>query len=166
MIAMNRIVMLGALIGMSALLPACGLSPVDQGQPVNLGPDEGVAAIVIDSLDTLSQISFDPVGHDGKTLSIMGAPKGVTLYVFVVPAGTYCVAGFHFGVWSFHASDPKHGTCFDVLAGKIAYSGNVAPRAASGTDIRTYQNYNWPAFKDMLKQQYPDLAVKYPLATP
>lgn len=166
MVSMKKIAILAALVGMSGLLFACGLSPVDQGQSVNLGPNEGVAAIAIDSLDVLSQISFDPVDNGGKPLSIMNAPKGVTLYVFVVPAGTYCEAMFHFGKWAFHARDPKHGTCFDVLPGKIAYSGNIAPRAVSARDIRTYQNYDWQGFEAMLKQQYPDIAAKYPLVTP
>lgn len=166
MMNMNRIAILGALIGITVGLSACGLAPVEPGEPVALGPNDGIAAVVIDSLDLLSQISFEPVGHDAKTLAITDAPKGVTLYMFVVPAGTYCVAGFHFGSWSFHSVDPKHGTCFDVLAGKIAYSGNVAPRAVNGGSVRTYQNYDWPAFEAKLKKEYPDIAAKYPLVTP
>ena len=162
----NRIATLAVMLGLATLLPGCGLAPIEQGQQVSLGPNEGVAAVVIDSLDLLSQISFDAVGHDAKPLAITDAPKGISLYVFVVPAGTYCSSGFHFGNWSFHSIDPHHTGCFDVIAGKIAYSGNIAPRAVGPNDIRTYQNYDWRGFEEMLKKQYPDIAAKYPLVTP
>jgi hypothetical protein len=162
----SKIAALVGTIGLVSLLFGCGSAPIEQGQQVTLGPNEGVAAVVIDTLDVLDQISFDAVGHDAKPLAITNAPKGISLYVFVVPAGTYCSSGFHFGNWAFHSLDPKHGACFDVLAGKIAYSGDIGPRAFSKNDIRTYQNYDWPRFEEMLKKQYPDLAAKYPLVTP
>lgn len=155
-------------VGLAAAiaLAGCGLAPIEKGQPVKLGPNDGIAAVVIDSLDNLDQMMIQGTDKNGITLKISNAPVGLHLYVFVVPAGTYCLSRFSLGFATIEQNDQKHGVCFDVIAGKIAYSGNLAPRAYGQNDLRTDQEYDWKAFEAKLKAEYPDLAARYPIVTP
>lgn len=151
------------------LLAGCGvagLPPIGKGQSPALGPNQGIAAVVVDSLDPLNQIALDPTEGDGPGMDIPTAPAGVHMYIFVMPVGHYCLTSFWFGSTRLHQNDQKHGICFDVLADKIAYSGNIAPRAYGPGDLRTNQNYDWKGFEAALKADYPDLAAKYPIVAP
>ena len=152
-----------------AFLAGCGsagLPPIEKGQTPVLAPNQGVAVVVMDTLDTLNQISVEPTEGDGPSMNIPKTPIGVNMYVFVVPAGHYCLTSFWLGSTRIHQSDEKHGICFDVIAGKTAYSGNIAPRAYGPSDLRTNQNYDWRGFEAAMKADYPDIVAKYPIVTP
>src|SRR5574337_334255 len=97
------------------------------------------------------------------TIEIQHVEVGVHLFVFVVPPGSYCVTRYSYGNYYITQNDPKHGVCFYVIAGKIAYSGNLAPRGYNGK-VYVDQNYESSAFQKMLKTQYPKLAI-YPVVT-
>lgn len=166
-----------AVAMLAVLLAGCGLAPVDKGQSVSLGPNQGIAAVVLDALNPLVQVTLESSDPKGATLAIPNAPIGVTMYLFVVPAGRYCLSRYSVGMTNVRSDDPGHGDCFDVVAGKVAYSGHLAPRAFNsggtwvknqlvGYDIRTLQNFQWDDFQKMLKDQYPQIAAQYPIATP
>jgi hypothetical protein len=118
------------------------------------------------SLDPLKQISINSTDKGGQTLKIPYVPAGTTLNVFATPAGTYCVAEYYFQFIRITLNDQKHGVCFDVIPGKIAYSGNITPSADSPNDIETYQTYDWKGFEAKLKSEYPTLAAQYPIVKP
>ncbi len=148
----------------AALLAGCGTNPVTPDQDVTLQPGYGIAAVVFDTLDVLNSVTIKSPDRNGTELAVGFVDKGVHLNVYAVPAGTYCLVKFHTAFYKITQDDPTHGVCFDVVAGKVAYSGNLAPRAR-GQTLWTYQNYDWPAFEKMFKEQYPKLA-SYPLVTP
>jgi len=158
---------LSALVatGVILLSSGCGLDPVQPDQEVVLQSDQGIAAVVIDSLDPLNAIYIKAADNDSApTIEIQHVNAGVHLFVFVVPPGSYCVTRYSYLNYYITQNDPKHGVCFDVIAGKIAYSGNLAPRGYQGK-IYVEQNYEWSAFQKMLKDHYPKLAA-YSVVTP
>lgn len=161
-----RLLLYGLLA--AAILPicGCGVAPIERGDAVTLGPTEGIAAVVIDTLDDVTQLEVDGTDKGGVELKIPSAPKGVDMYVFAAPAGTYCLANFHYGRILIFMKDQKHGVCFDVIPGKIAYSGNIAPRAFGEGRIITAQNYQWGWFESALNKDYPKLTAAYPVVTP
>ena len=156
----------GAATIFALFVTGCGLAPVSQGQAITLGPNEGVAAVVMDTLDPLQSIMFQGTDKDGATLRISSVPKGVTLNLFVVPAGHYCLTQFSLGGHELDQNDTEHGVCFDVIAGQTAYSGNLAPRAYGPNNLRTDQNYDWVGIKRKLQADYPEVVAKYALVTP
>lgn len=146
-------------------LAGCGLDPVQPDQAITLQSDQGIAAVVIDSLDPLNAIYIKSADNDSApTIEIQHVDVGIHLFVFVVPPGSYCVTRYSYGNYYITQNDPKHGVCFYVIAGKIAYSGNLAPRGYNGK-VYVDQNYEWSAFQKMLRDQYPKLAG-YPVVTP
>jgi hypothetical protein len=147
------------------LLAGCGgTEPVHPDQEVALQPGDGVAAVVFDTLDSLNSIVIKSPDHKDQELSVGFVDKGIHMLVFEVPAGTYCLSKFHTGFYVFTQKDQTHGICWDVVPGKVAYSGNLAPRAY-GQDVFTGQNYDWAMFKKNFKEQYPKLA-NFPIVTP
>lgn len=161
----SRSISIPTLAGLLLLLAGCGLDPVQPDQAITLQPGQGIAAVVIDSLDPLNAFYIKSADNESApAIKIQHVDVGVHLYIFVVPAGSYCVTRFSSGNYSITQDDPKHGVCFYVIAGKIAYSGNLAPRGYNGK-VYVDQNYEWSAFQKMLKDQYPKL-VDYPVVTP
>jgi hypothetical protein len=152
------------LSGVVMLAGCGGMDSVKPDQDVTLQPGHGIAAVVMDTLDPLNAVSIKSPDNKDVELEISHVDVGVHMSVFVVPAGSYCLTKFFTGSYVFTQDDQTHGICFDVVPGKVAYSGNLAPRAY-GQNTRTDQNYNWPAFEKMFKEQYPKLA-NYPIVTP
>jgi len=147
-----------AVIGLGVLLLAgCGTDPVSPDQDVSLQPGYGVAAVVFDNLDVLTAVTIKSPDPKGGEVDISYVGKGVTMFVYTLPAGSYCLTHFNTAFYRFTQDDMTHGICFDVVAGKVAYSGNLAPRAV-GRDTKTFQNYYWAAFEKSFKDQYPKLA--------
>lgn len=151
------------LLAAAVLDQGCSLAPVRPGQAVDPGPNQGIAAVVMDSLDELQQVAIDRANGGGESLSIAEVPKGVHLYLFVVSAGDYCFTSFHFGLLYFHPTDMSGRVCFKVTAGKIAYSGNVGPRVFGKDDTRIGRDDRRREFEQKLNAEYPGLAARYPI---
>jgi|SRR5579863_4458 len=149
----------------AALLAGCGIDPVQPNQDVAMAANYGIAAVVLDTLDPVNNF-YIKSADDPKApeIEVTRVQPGVTLFVYDVPAGSYCVVHYQIANFNIDQNDPTHGSCFDVVAGKVAYSGNLAPRGHNGK-IYIYQNYDWLAFEKMLKEQYPKLA-SIPIVTP
>ncbi|HEY3644485.1 MAG TPA: hypothetical protein VGM16_04035 [Gammaproteobacteria bacterium] len=148
----------------SLLLTGCGTDAIQPDQEITLQSGDGIAAVVFDNLDQLTAVNIDSADGKGKDISIGLVDKGVHMFVFEVPAGSYCLTHFNTAFYRFTQNDLTHGICFDVVPGKVAYSGNFAPRAY-GQSTQTNQNYDWPWFQKVFKEQYPKLA-QYPIVTP
>lgn len=146
------------------LLGGCGgVDPVQPDQNVALPEGYGIAAVGFDTLDSLNAIDIGASDPKGVKLGVNYVDKGVHLFVFAVPSGTYCLRSFHTGFYKFWTLNPLDD-CFDVIAGKVAYSGNYTPRAY-GRSVKTPQMYDWPTFEKSFKEQYPKLA-NLPIVTP
>src|SRR6478752_3989776 len=87
-----------------ALLAGCGATDdalVKPDQDITLQPNQGFAAIVMDTLDSLSVTTIK--SPDTKVELDLGyVDKGIHMYVYAVPAGTYCLVRFNTGFWRFH----------------------------------------------------------------
>lgn len=149
--------------GMIVLSGCGGVDPVQPDQNVALQPGYGIAAVGFDTLDPLNAIDLRSADPNGVQLGVSFVDKGSHLFVFAVPAGSYCLRSFHTGFYKFWTID-SHDDCFDVVAGKVAYSGNYTPRAY-GKSVQTPQMYDWAAFEKTFKDQYPKLA-SLPIVTP
>jgi len=157
-----------------ALLTGCasvlGQPPISPGQSVRLQPGEGIAALLMDTYDPVTQVRLESPDEKNPVLVLPSMAAGRTLALFAVPAGVYCLKQFNSGRFQFRSRGLDVG-CFQVTAGHISYSGNMVPmddpRPTSGAHgAVTDQQYQATAFLDLLKQQYPEMAAAYPTAGP
>lgn len=162
------------LSGSGCLLSGCATlsaqAPIYPGQSVQLQPGEGVAALLMDTLDPVTQVLVVSTDDKGPTLDLPSMPAGRTLALFTAPAGTYCLKQFFYGRYHFRSKKLELG-CFQVSAGHISYSGSIKPTAgrdpATGEDAALVdQTYEPSVFLALLKQQYPQMMAAYPTAGP
>ena len=145
------------------LLTGCAsLTPLSHDGPVHLTPNQGLAALVIDTLDPLTDVEVEPRSA-GPRLAVPSVPVGRDVYLFPVPAGTYCMTRFKYSTLSLSGPNGVLG-CFAVRAGQLSYSGTLAPRVEDGTPV-THQVQDPQGFRILLQQQYPQVAKQFP-ATP
>jgi hypothetical protein len=146
--------LIGSLV---SLLSACASAPLSQDQSVTLYPDQGLAAVMIDTLDPISQVTFRGTG---AKLLVAAVPPGIGLYLFPTRAGRYCMTGFHYANFDFTAERGLQ-QCFQVRAGELSYSGTLAPRVEDGKPV-TRQVQDPQGFRVLLEQQYPMVAKQFP----
>jgi hypothetical protein len=149
--------------GLTALLGACASAPLSQDQSVSLWPDQGLAAVMIDTLDPISQVSFQQQDGGAKLLVAAVSP-GIGLYLFPTRAGRYCMTRFHYANFDF-AAEKGAQQCFQVTAGKLSYSGTLAPRVEDGKPV-TRQVQDPQGFRVLLEQDYPTVAKQFPAPQP
>lgn len=142
----------------TALLCACAVTPLPQDQAVALSKDQGLAAVMIDTLDPLSEVSFQQPGGAGK-LVVAAVPAGINIYLFPTRAGRYCITGFHFASLDFKVRGASG--CFQVSAGQLSYSGTLAPRVEEGRPV-THQVMDLQGFRVLLGEHYPTVARQFP----
>ncbi|HEY3644910.1 MAG TPA: hypothetical protein VGM16_06175, partial [Gammaproteobacteria bacterium] len=87
-------------------------------------------------------------------------PPGIGLYLFPTRAGRYCMTGFHYANFDFSAESGVR-QCFEVRAGKLSYSGTLAPRVEDGKPV-TRQVQDPQGFRVLLEERYPILAKQFP----
>src|SRR5882724_1646486 len=159
------------LLGAS-LLAGCAVlnsqPPITPGQSAQLQPGEGIAALVMDTLDPVTQVLLVSTDDKGPTLDLPSMPAGRTLALFPVPTGVYCLKQFSYGRYRFYSKKLELG-CFQVTEGHISYSGSIKPTAgrdpATGEDGAMIEQAYEPAiFMALLKQQYPQVLAAYPTA--
>ena len=121
---------------MSALaLSACAsLAPLAHDGPVQLAPNQGLAAVVIDTLDPLTDVEGESRNGRGPKLLVASVPEGRDVFLFPVPAGTYCMTRFKYSTLSLSGPNGVLG-CFQVRAGELSYSGTLAPRVEDGKPV-------------------------------
>jgi hypothetical protein len=151
----------GLTIGMAAaaIVAGCSIQPIKQDQSIVLDPDQGLAAVEFETLDPISEVFIRPAGDGGKSLEIAAVPTGQSLYLFQVPAGHYCFQQFHYGNIEFFGQGADVA-CFQVPAGQLGYSGSLSPLVTLGKVI-IHQNYDYQAFRQLLKHQYPKIADQF-----
>jgi len=145
---------------LAALLCGCATAPLPQDQRVTLRPDQGLAAVMIDSLDPITQVTFQ---GGGSKLVVASVLPGIRLYLFPTRAGRYCLTHFHYANFDF-AAEGSLQQCFQVTAGKLSYSGTLAPRVEDDKPV-TRQVQDPQGFRVLLEQQYPTVAKQFPPPT-
>lgn len=165
-----RALFLSAAAVLSGCASVGGQLPIAPGQAVQLQPGEGIAALLMDTYDPVSQVRLESPDDKNPTLVLPSMPAGRALALFEVPAGIYCLKQFNSGRFQFRSRSFDVG-CFHVSAGHISYSGNMVPtddpHPTSGAHgALTDQQYQPTVFLALLKQQYPQLMAAYPTAGP
>ena len=151
---MRRLATISCLV---LLLCACTTAPLAQDQAVTLARDQGLAAVMIDTLDPLTEVTFQQQGG-GRKLVVAAVPAGIDIYLFPTRAGRYCMTHFHFASFDFTTQGAPE--CFQVSAGQLSYSGTLAPRVENGKPV-TRQVQDLPGFRILLQQQYPQVAKQF-----
>lgn len=149
---------LAAVSGLVSLLCACAAAPLPQDQPVTLARDQGLAAVMLDTLDPLTQVTFQQQGG-GRKLVVPVVPAGINIYLFPTRAGRYCMTRFHFASFDFTTQGVQE--CFQVSAGQLSYSGTLAPRVEAGRPV-THQVMDPQGFRVLLGEHYPSIARQFP----
>jgi TPR repeat protein len=145
----------------SVVLVGCGTTPVEHDQAIVLAPNQGIAAIVTDLGEDITQVHIEPAPDSlGKTLLIPDVAYGPQIYLFPTEAGTYCFMSFNQGRSRYFPTG-SDGGCFEVHAGTISLTSTFAP---SGGIIPLG---GWSSFdpKDLLRKKYPVVAQQFPLYT-
>lgn len=141
------------------VLAACASAPLPQDQSVSLHPGQGLAAVMIDTLDPITQVTLQQQDGGGKLIVASVAP-GIGLYLFPTRAGRYCLTRFHYASFDF-AAEKGALQCFQVTAGRLSYSGTLAPRVEDGKPV-TRQVQDPQGFRVLLEQRYPTVAKQFP----
>lgn len=142
----------------------CATAPLTQDQFPALDKDQGIAAVVFDTSAAITGVSIRSSGGQGKDLFISSAPRGRSLFLFVTPAGEYCLHKIHIDSELFTNATPDQ--CFEVIAGGMSYGGDfslaVSPKVSgrsAGTALTTPVNHTQDAkgLLALLKSTYPHI---------
>lgn len=155
---MRSVVALG-VVAVMALSGCSSLQPLQQDQPLVLDKGQGIAVVQMNTLDDMSNVQLVAENGDGATLDIPTVPVGKSLYLFVVPAGSYCMQRFNYGRILIFNKGEKNG-CFQVPAGQLGFSGEFEPRGQGG-GVYMGQNLDVAASQAALKQAYPRVAAQF-----
>jgi hypothetical protein len=149
------------------------ISGCSTNQPINdvvpkLQPGQGLAAIVIDTGQPISQVIVTPDSGSEKPLFIPSVPTGKHLYLFVADVGMYCMHHFDARNSSFNAKADDQ--CFNVDKGKISYGGVYTPFVGFSFSLSAFgavsQSEDWDSFWSLLRSTYPNIAASAAPPTP
>src|SRR5574337_777381 len=157
-----RILGCGLIIISIAMLCGCASTSELANKPVQLQPGQGIAAIVLDAPNRITQIKYTAKGANGSGFEVPDTKGGPSLYLVPVQAGRYCLQ--HFRYWRTIFDSVQDLGCFTAVAGQITYAGTIVPSPyLSGA--QTDQQFNPSEFEAMLHPQYPVIAGLYPVAS-
>lgn len=103
----------------------CATAPLTQDRFPALAKDQGIAAVVFDTSAVVTGVSIQSSGGHGDDLFISSVPRGRSLFLFVTPAGEYCLHKIHIDNALFTNAAPDQ--CFEVIAGGMSYGGDFTP---------------------------------------
>ncbi|MGD8689948.1 MAG: hypothetical protein PVI37_08425 [Gammaproteobacteria bacterium] len=153
------------------------MAPVPPHAVGKLQDNQGYLALIFDSLNPIQRVQF--VDGDGDDAFLLGrVPEGVSVQVFVLPEGEYCLDSYHSGggsLFSGMSVSQIEDFCMTVKAGTLNYSDTI--RTGTGVrmvdgKIREMRGHELVSYRDtvqlgrLLKDTYPDLYQRYRLAVP
>lgn len=148
------------------LLQACATNPIATDTLPPLKPGEGIAGISFDTVWELTPVMFGPASGDGPKLRISDVPLGQSAFLFVVPAGRYCLTSYVLAQNGLDMTNFHDDRCFDVEAGKLSYSGTFVPTydpyevlTRTHRDGRMTLQDRPRAFLNALSLSYPHIAA-------
>ncbi|MGB9430421.1 MAG: hypothetical protein WCC11_11210 [Gammaproteobacteria bacterium] len=152
----------GLWVILIAALLGCASTGELANKPVQLQPGQGIAAIVLDAPNRITQIKYAAKDSNGGGFEVPDTQGGPSLYLVPIHAGRYCLQ--HFRYWQTIFDSVQDLGCFTAVAGKITYAGTIVPSPyLSGA--QTDQQFNPAQFHAMLQQQYPVIAGMYAVAS-
>src|SRR5574337_519334 len=120
-----RILGCGLIIISIAMLCGCASTSELANKPVQLQPGQGIAAIVLDAPNRITQIKYTAKGANGSGFEVPDTKGGPSLYLVPVQAGRYCLQ--HFRYWRTIFDSVQDLGCFTAVAGQITYAGTIVP---------------------------------------
>lgn len=150
------------LVILMAALLGCASTGELANKPVQLQPGEGIAAIVLDAPNRITQIKYEAKDANGGGFEVPDTQGGPSLYLVPVQAGRYCLQ--HFRYWRTIFDSVRDLGCFTAVAGKITYAGTIVP-SPNLSGAQTDQQFNPAQFHAMLHQQYSVVANMYAVAS-
>lgn len=150
------------LVILMAALLGCASSSELANKPVQLQSGQGIAGIVLDAPNRITQIKYVATDARGGGFEVPDTQGGPSLYLIPVQAGRYCLQ--HFRYWRAIFDSVQDLGCFTAVAGKITYAGTIVP-SPNLSGAQTDQQFNPAQFHAMLQQQYPVIAGMYVVAS-
>lgn len=148
-----------AILTTICLAGCASIAPIQQDQTIVLGEGQGLAAVAFNIPDTIRQVYIQPADHKGNKIEINSIAKGESIFLFVVPAGRYCLEQFHTLFFKFEGQGYGE-VCFQVPAGKLGYSGELSPTSAFN-GVMMHQDYDAATFHALLRSKYPKIAAQF-----
>lgn len=152
-------------LGMLALC-ACSTAPITQDKLPALEKDQGMAAVVFDTNDAITSVFIKPMSGGGENLYIDTIEPGRRIYLFVTPAGIYCLRQLHVDNNNFTTDAPDQ--CFRVNAGKVSYGGDYEvfvsdskfrKEVGAFLAIPVEHKEHMQKFLELLQVEYPQIAA-------
>ena len=150
----------GLLAILATVCCACASTSELTDKPVQLQPGQGIAAIVLDAPNRITQIKYVAKDPGGSSFEVPDTQGGPSLYLVPVRAGRYCLQ--HFRYWRTIFESVQDLGCFTAVAGKITYAGTIVP-SPSLSGAQTDQQFNPEEFDSMLHQKYSVIVGMYPV---
>lgn len=134
---------------------------VKPGEIPKLGPDEGLALLVVDSNASLREVKFRRDGKVFDAVTIRDVGDQAAPRLFVLPAGTYEWSRITtwFGLW--YEFRDKEETRFRVEPGVVSYPGDLLVRGAYTTSMDLMFTNRGLQAMDWLDEQHPAIASQY-----
>ncbi|MDE2090291.1 MAG: hypothetical protein KGJ08_00120 [Gammaproteobacteria bacterium] len=154
----------GLTVLAALIMAGCASTSELTDKPIQLQPDQGIAAIVLDAPNRITQISFVAKDPGASSFEVPDTQGGPMLYMVPVKAGRYCL--MHFRYWKTIFKSKQDLGCFTVIAGRITYTGDLIPSGSPlSSEAVLHHEFNFMTFTDRLHKQYPVLASLFPLAS-
>lgn len=145
------------IIGLIFWLTACATAWVPSGATPQLTRDQGLLAIGLDQ-NGAEAIKWGVIGRKGGGYAIHLSKllePGLSLKLYVVPAGTYCLNKY---IGDLFEATFKNSLCTRVNAGRLAYFGHLSPVPFGGG---IYQTFQYELLYEELKTYYPGVFTQY-----
>jgi hypothetical protein len=155
------------------LLAGCATETVPAASDPHLAVGDGLMAVGFDKGDSPIHWALLTVTHGHGSVRVTNVAKGLSMYLYEVKAGRYCLDEYSAGSSTFRAKSGDGVLCATVRAGHLTYFGHLSPAqkvsSVSFSDGRVqmkyagdiFQTYQFELFYEELKQDYPAIFDRY-----
>jgi hypothetical protein len=165
---------LKAAVLFCVLLAGCATETVPVASNPDLAPGDGLMAVGFDKDGTpIHWALLEAAGGVGDSVRVTNVGQGLSMYLYEVKAGRYCLTRYNQGNSTFKSKEAASGLCATVRPGHLAYFGHLSPAPQVGRvefvngrpqiqysgDI--YQTYQYELLYEELKRDYPAIFARY-----
>lgn len=167
---MKKIIAILAML----LLAACATPTLPPGASAELAPGEGLLAVGFDRGQSPVRWMVLSSKDAASSVRVNNVAANLSLYLYEVKAGRYCLDKYSTGFSTFRSKDPTKGLCATVLPGRLSYFGHItpAPKVSKVTydpsgkpevhyDSDLYQTHQYELLYEQLRRDYPAIFQRY-----
>jgi len=156
-----------------ALLAGCATPTVPSDAGPELAPGDGLLAVGFDRGESPVRWMVLSSRDAKASVRVNNVVADLSLYLYEVKAGRYCLDKYDAGVSVFRSKDPTKGLCVTVLPGRLAYYGHITPAPsvgkvtyAAGRPVvhyngDVYQTHQYELLYQQLREGYPAIFARY-----